>query len=93
MSSPGVIKNENNKVSIKLYFKSKLNPRKRVFFLLISCGLETNKQTILVKRMSRFLSEVSHPPPQRMVIISSLNSLLSFGSLLPHSLAGCIHGK
>lgn len=62
-------------------------------FLLISCGLETNKQTVLVKRMSRFLSEMSHPPPQRMVIISSLNSLLTFGSLLPHNLAGCICGK
>lgn len=48
-----------------------------MFFLLISCGLETNKQTVLVKKKSKLLSEMSHPPPQKMVIISSLNRVCS----------------
>lgn len=50
-----------------------------MFFLLISCGLEINKQTFLVKKKkrSRFLSEMSHPPLLNMVIILSLSRVCS----------------
>lgn len=57
-----------------------------MFFLLLSCGLETNKQTFMVKKNTRFLLEMSHSLPQKMVIISSLNRVCSYlGPCFPTS--------
>lgn len=48
-----------------------------MFFLLLSCGLEANKQTFLVKKITRFLLEMSCSLPLKMVIICSLNRVSS----------------